>query len=89
MIEMNSAGVLVILKTPKAAIWYDKDVRIIRFPHGSHICGLMPNRDREKKLYRMIPLIGVMYRTFGKYRKENLEYLAQSEKEIINMIRGE
>ena len=68
---------------------YDKDVRIIRFPHGSHICGLMPNRDREKKLYRMIPLIGVMYRTFGKYRKENLEYLTQSEKEIINMIRGE
>ena len=31
----------------------------------------MPNREREKKLYRMIPLVGLMYKTFGRYRKEN------------------
>ncbi|MBR3575722.1 MAG: hypothetical protein IKN97_11215 [Lachnospiraceae bacterium] len=46
----------------------------------------MPNRDREKKLYRMIPVIGFMYRTFGKYRKENLGYIEESEKEIIDWI---
>ena len=67
---------------------YQKDVKVVLFPHGSHLNGLMPNREREKKLYRMIPLIGLMYRTFGKYRKENLGYFAESEKEIINWIKG-
>ncbi len=67
---------------------YQKDVRIVLFPHGSHLSGLMPNREREKKLYRMIPLIGLMYKTFGKYRKENLGYFAESEKEIISWIKG-
>ena len=68
---------------------YSKDVKSIVYPHGSHLNGLMPNRDREKKLYRMIPLIGLMYKTFGKYRKENLSYFEQSEKEIIDWIRHE
>ena len=66
---------------------YEKDVKVIVYPHGSHLNGLMPNRDREKKLYRMIPLIGLMYRTFGKYRKENLRYFEESEKEIIDWIK--
>jgi dienelactone hydrolase len=65
---------------------YEKDVKVIVYPHGSHLNGLMPNRDREKKLYRMIPIIGFMYRTFGKYRKENLGYIEESEKEIIDWI---
>lgn len=65
---------------------YQKDVRVVLFPHGSHLSGLMPNREREKRLYRMIPLIGLMYRTFGRYRKENLEYIAESEKEIISWV---
>ena len=47
----------------------------------------MPNREREKKLYRMIPLVGLMYKTFGRYRKENLRYFAESEKEIINWVK--
>ena len=34
----------------------------------------------------MIPLIGLVYKTFGKYRKENLSYFEQSEKEIIEWI---
>ena len=46
---------------------YDKDVKVIVYPHGSHLNGLMPNKKREKKLYRTIPLIGLMYKTFGKY----------------------
>lgn len=65
---------------------YDKDVKVIVYEHGSHLNGLMPNREREKKLYRMIPLIGIMYKTFGKYRKENISYFESSEKEIINWI---
>lgn len=35
----------------------------------------------------MIPLIGLMYKTFGKYRKENLSYFERSEHEIIEWIR--
>ena len=66
---------------------YQKNVKVVLFPHGSHLTGLMPNREREKKLYRMIPLIGLMYKTFGKYKKENLEYFAQSEKEIIDWVK--
>jgi pimeloyl-ACP methyl ester carboxylesterase len=66
---------------------YSKDVKVIVYPHGSHLNGLMPNREREKKLYRMMPLIGLMYKTFGKYKKENLSYIEQSEKEIIEWLR--
>ena len=68
---------------------YPHDVKTIVYPHGSHLTGLMPNREREKKLYRMIPLIGLMYRTFGKYRKENLNYFAQSEQAILRWIMEE
>ena len=68
---------------------YQKEVKVVLFPHGSHLSGLMPNRERERKLYRMIPLIGMMYRTFGRYRKENLEYFAESEKEIIDWVKTE
>ena len=68
------------------AVGYKKDVKVIVYPHGSHLNGLMPNRQREKKLYRMIPLIGFMYKTFGRYRKENMSYFKQSEQEIIEWI---
>lgn len=65
---------------------YEKEVKVILYPHGSHLNGQMPNRQREKRLYRMIPLIGLMYKTFGKYRKENMEYFEQTEQEIIHWI---
>ena len=74
------------LKTYLDDLSYEKDVKVIVYPHGSHLNGLMPNRQREKKLYRMIPLIGLMYKTFGKYRKENMEYFEQTEREVINWI---
>ena len=67
---------------------YDKDVKVLVYPHGSHLNGLMPNREREKRLYRMIPLIGLMYKTFGRYRKENLSYFEKTEKEIIDFLEG-
>lgn len=65
---------------------YDKDVKVIIYPHGSHLNGLMPNRQREKKLYRMIPLIGLMYKTFGKYKDLNISYFDNTEKEIIEWL---
>lgn len=67
-------------------VGYEKEVKVIVYPHGSHLNGLMPNRNREKKLYRLIPLIGLMYKTFGKYREENLRYFEESEKVIIDWI---
>ena len=76
-----------ILKENLEKIGYEKDIKVVVYQHGSHLNGLMPNREREKKLYRMIPLIGFMYKTFGKYRKENLSYFEKSEKEIIDWIR--
>nr|MCR5328526.1 hypothetical protein [Saccharofermentans sp.] len=66
---------------------YNKPVKVIVYSHGSHLNGLMPNKEREKKLYRMIPLIGLMYKTFGRYKNENLSYFEQSEKEIIEWLR--
>ena len=68
---------------------FSRQVKTIIYPHGSHLNGLMPNRSREKKLYRMIPLIGLMYRSFGRYRRDNMEYFQRSEKEIIAWIKGE
>lgn len=67
---------------------FARKVKTVIYPHGSHLSGLMPNRQREKKLYRMIPVVGFMYRTFGKYRRENMKYFENSEKEIIAWIKG-
>lgn len=77
-----------IIEQELKAADYNKDIKVIIYPHGSHLNGLMPNREREKKLYQMIPLIGFMYKTFGKYRKENIKYFANSEKEILSWING-
>lgn len=66
---------------------YSQEAKTIIFPHGSHLTGLMPNREREKRLYRMIPLIGLMYRSFGKYRKDNMAYYEQAERAIIEWVR--
>lgn len=67
---------------------FGRQVKTIIYPHGSHLNGLMPNRRREKKLYRMMPLIGLMYRTFGRYRRENMGYIQRSEREMISWIKG-
>ena len=68
---------------------FGRQVKTLIYPHGSHLNGLLPSREREKKLYRMIPFIGLMYRSFGKYRRENMEYCRRSEEEIIAWIKGE
>lgn len=65
---------------------YTHDFKAIVYPNVSHLTGMMPNKEREKKLYRLIPLIGFMYKSFGKYKKECMEAFAKSEKEIINWL---
>ena len=42
---------------------------------------------RGRRLYRMIPLVGMMYKSFGKHKKECMAAFEQSEKEIINWLR--
>lgn len=44
-------------------------------------------RSVARRLYRMIPLVGMMYKSFGKHKKECMAAFEQSEKEIINWLR--
>ena len=62
---------------------YPKQYRTILFPKGSHLCGMKPDEEENRILYKLIPAIGIMYRTFSKYRKENLSYMEQADCEII------
>ena len=82
-----SADSVRLLQTALRQADYPQEVKTIVFPHGSHLTGLMPNREREKRLYRMIPLVGLMYRTFGRYRKENMAYFEQSEKAVLDWVK--
>ena len=65
---------------------YPKEYKSIIYPNVSHLTGMMPNKEREKKLYRMIPLIGIIYKSFGKHKKECMAAFELSEKEIINWL---
>lgn len=68
---------------------YEPDYKVIIYPKVSHLIGMMPNRQRERRMYRMVPLVGLMYRSFGKYKKENLAALERSEKEIVDWLNAE
>lgn len=68
---------------------YEKDYKMIIYPDTGHIIGMMPNRERNKGLYRMLPLSGLIYRTLGKYKKQGLRSVAEAEKEIIAWIKTE
>ena len=81
-----SAESVRLLQTALRKAEYAREVKTIVSPHGSHLTGLMPSREREKRLYRMIPLIGLMYRSFGKYRKDNMAYFEQAERAIIEWV---
>ncbi|MBQ5316365.1 MAG: alpha/beta hydrolase [Oscillospiraceae bacterium] len=65
---------------------YPKDFKVVIYPKGSHLCGLVPNREREKKLYAGLPFIGFVYRSFGLYLRDNMKYLEQCEHEIIEWL---
>ena len=65
---------------------YARDYKMLLYPNASHLIGIMPSRERNKWLYRAIPIIGLLYKSFVRYRKECMEALEQSEREIINWI---
>jgi hypothetical protein len=54
--------------------------------NSSHLLGVTPNREREKWLYRMIPLIGLAYRQLRTNKKECMQALEESEMEIIRWL---
>lgn len=60
--------------------------KAIIYPNVSHLTGMMPNRKLEKRLYRMIPLIGLIYKSFGRNKAECMKALENSEKEIIALL---
>ena len=68
---------------------YENDYKLLLYPNASHLIGIMPNKERNKWLYRMIPIIGLMYKSFATHKKECMQALEQSEKEIINWILAE
>lgn len=65
---------------------YGHEVKAIVYPNVSHLTGIMPNKDREKQLYRLLPLIGMLYKSFGKHKKDCMDALVKSENEIINWL---
>jgi esterase/lipase len=69
-------------------VGYARDYKAVFYPNASHLLGMMPNREREKWLYRMIPVIGLAYRQFRTYNKECMQALEESEMEIIRWLEG-
>jgi len=67
-------------------VHYDKDYKLCLYPNASHLIGIMPDRKREKKLYRLMPIIGLVYKSFGKHKAECLDAFKKSEQEIIGWI---
>lgn len=76
-----------VIQTYLARRHYGHDVKAVVYPNVSHLTGMMPNQEREKKLYRLMPLIGILYRSFGAHQKDCLDALAQSEREIIRWLK--
>lgn len=66
---------------------YEKQYKAVIYPNVSHLTGMMPSKEKNKMLYRMIPFIGLMYKSFGKYRQECMEAFEKAEKEIIEFLK--
>ena len=67
---------------------YSKDYKAVLYSGASHLLGVMPSRERNPLLYKMIPLIGLMYRSFLENRTACMHALEQSEREIMEWIIG-
>lgn len=74
------------IKNQLDEVHYDKDYKLCLYPNASHLIGVMPDRKREKKLYRLMPFIGMMYKSFGKHKADCLAAFEKSEKEVVNWI---
>lgn len=62
---------------------YAREYKALIYPNASHLIGMLPSKERNKWLYRLLPVIGLMYRSIGKHKKECLQAFADGEKEII------
>lgn len=67
---------------------YDKDYKAVLYPKASHLLGVMPSRERNPLLYKMLPFIGFVYRSLSENRAACMDALGQSEKEVVEWIRG-
>lgn len=79
-IEELDARILLIAGTGDEAVIY---------PNASHILGIMPSRESNKVIYRMLPLIGMIYRSINTYRKDCMKALEDSERKIIEWIKND
>lgn len=65
---------------------YPKEYKSVLYDGASHLLGVMPDREKNPWLYRMAPLIGLFYRSFGNDKAACMRALEQSEKEVISHI---
>lgn len=65
---------------------YEKDYEAVIYSNAGHLIGMMPNKERNKWLYRMIPLIGLMYKSLNVHREDWLKALSESEAKIIEWM---
>lgn len=66
---------------------YAKEYEAIVYQNASHLLGIMPSKEKNKWLYRMLPLIGVMYKSINTHREDCLNALEDSEKKIIEWLK--
>lgn len=67
---------------------YEKDYEAILYPNASHLLGMMPNKERNKWLYRMLPVAGLMYQSLNRHREDCMRALEDSEQKIVEWILG-
>lgn len=67
---------------------YNHEYKILIYPNASHLIGIMPSKKRNRWLYRAIPIIGLLYRSFAKHREDCMNALEESEREIVHWILG-
>lgn len=65
---------------------YSKDYQAVIYPNASHLLGMMPSREKNKWLYRMIPLIGMMYKSLNTHREDCMQALEDSKRKIIEWM---
>lgn len=65
---------------------YPKDFKKLIYKNASHLIGMMPNKEKNKWLYRAIPIIGLIYKSFELHREDCMKALEMSEQEIIAWI---
>lgn len=66
---------------------YEKDYEAIIYPNASHLLGVMPSKEKNKWLYRMLPLIGIMYKSLNLHREDCMKALEDSERKVIDWIK--